>query len=175
MLNNHAQHQYMLRSTQKSMAYLKSLKEKKPCLGMYTPKFTLLDKYRAFTFPKSTKAVCEPLINRTRSFDKPHKLRKIQSTSIVCHEKQAIHQIANYGFAHQLGRKSVPNELNEKRFEYMPTYTSTKWNVNFRRITERPELFKPPEFLHEYYINLNKECVSTKEWTLARSKSSMLI
>jgi hypothetical protein len=165
--NHSSQQQFIFRSVERDTINLQSPKEKKPCIGTYTPKFTLLDKYCAFTFPKSNKAVCEPSIKKRRNFGaKLSVLRKTQSSSIICNEPQVGHHMPNCGFYRQLGRKSVPNELNEKRFEYMPKYTNHKRKVDFKRASERPELFKPPEFLHEYYININKGSLDGKQCDL---------
>ena len=115
-----------------------------------------MEKVSAFSFSKSAKIKSlsamkiVPLINS--STKKP---------SLTSRKETHLPAI---NFKKQLERKIQKEiDVNEKRFDYMPKIKASRQKINFEKVCGRPELFKMPEFLHEYYINMQKKEVAKEK------------
>ena len=82
------------------------------------------------------------------------------------------HHIPVAKFRAQLGREEdkTPNlNLNEKRFDYVKPIESLRGTVSFDKQHERPDLFKSPEFVHEYYLNVDRSSKHLSPNTLLKN------
>jgi len=144
-----------------------------PCLGTYTPKYSLIDKAHVYTFARSIKSVCEGIkpkkkkgnaflkkVRNSIKFSNPN-IKNIKATSV-----SPQNHMPNCKFDLQSGHKSIENTVNEHRFDFIPRIPKSQCKIKFNKIMDRPALFKLPEFLHEYNIDIRKTTKGKKRDSL---------
>lgn len=125
---------------------------------MYSPKFTLIDRTQSFSFSKleKKKGIVSDLIPEGPPLTKGELKKEILKDFMKNKSALATNHIPSLKFAHQLERKHNEISVNDKRFDFMPKLQETNYNIHFSKLKGREDLFKLPEFLHEYYLTLAK-------------------
>ena len=125
---------------------------------MYSPKFTLIDRTQSFSFSKleKKKGIVSDLIPEGPPLTKGELKKEILKDFMKNKSNIISSHIPNLKFSHQLERKDHEISVNDKRFDFMPKLRTTTYNIHFSKLKGRQDLFKLPEFLHEYYITLAK-------------------
>ena len=148
--------------------------QRSPEVGQYSPKFTLMENKQIYSFPKSVKhSVLQGKYNYNTELDSstspPSKGRNIDMRTTRYRHVPAVK------FRKQIGRKSGSIiSVNEKRFDFVKPIEQPRCAISFQKQNERPQLFKQPEFLHEYYINLSSRSMKTIASSQSTLKSAAL-
>jgi hypothetical protein len=132
-----------------------------------------MEKKQIYTFPKSIKhSILQGKYNYTTDVEpttSPSKGKNIDMRTTRYRHVPAVK------FRKQIGRKSGSIvTVNEKRFDYIKPVDQPRCAISFQKQNERPQLFKQPEFLHEYYINLSSRSMKTIGSSQSSLKSAAL-
>jgi hypothetical protein len=132
-----------------------------------------MENNQIYSFPKSVKhSILQGKYNYNTDLDtstSPNKGKNIDMRTTRYRHVPAVK------FRKQIGRKSGSIiSVNEKRFDYIKPVDHPKCAISFQKQNERPQLFKQPEFLHEYYINLSSRSMKTIGSSQSSLKSAAL-